>query len=41
VLPEQHRLKRRYRVVVGVILLLIAALGVYGGVTGLIAGGAG
>ena len=41
VLPERHRLKGWYRIVVGVVLLFTAALGVYGGVTGLLAGQAG
>jgi Mn2+/Fe2+ NRAMP family transporter len=41
VLPEEHRLKGTYRIVVGVILLFTATLGVYGGVTGLLAGSAG
>ncbi|MET0698982.1 MAG: NRAMP family divalent metal transporter [Mycobacterium sp.] len=41
VLPERHRLKGAYRVVVGVVLLFTGALGVYGGISGLIAGGAG
>lgn len=37
-LPEEHRLKGGYRIVVGVVLLFTVAFGVYGGISGLIAG---
>jgi Mn2+/Fe2+ NRAMP family transporter len=40
VLPEQHRLRGWYRIVVGLVLLFTAGLGVYGGITGLLGGGA-
>ncbi|MBO0678337.1 divalent metal cation transporter [Mycolicibacterium sp. S2-37] len=41
VLPDNHRLKGGYRVVVGIVLVFTAGLGVYGGITGLLAGSAG
>lgn len=41
VLPEEHRLKGWYRIVVAAVLLFTAGLGVYGGISGLLAGSAG
>ena len=37
-LPEEHRLKGVYRIVVAVVLLVTVVFGVYGGISGLIAG---
>ncbi|WP_083741464.1 NRAMP family divalent metal transporter [Mycobacterium sp. MS1601] len=41
VLPEEHKLKGWYRIVVAVVLVFTAGLGVYGGISGLLAGSAG
>jgi Mn2+/Fe2+ NRAMP family transporter len=41
VLPEEHKLKGWYRIVVAVVLIFTTGLGVYGGISGLLAGSAG